>query len=55
MLDSKDPKGDFREFLMGEIRYSALTRTFPDKAEELFKKAEKEVMERFNLYKRLAA
>ncbi len=55
VLDSKDPKGDFREFLMGEIRFSALTRTFPDKAEELFKKAEKEVMERFNLYKHLAA
>ena len=30
----------FREYLMGETRYAALTRTFPDIADELFAKAE---------------
>jgi pyruvate-ferredoxin/flavodoxin oxidoreductase len=40
ILDSKDPKGDFKDFLMGEVRYSSLTRTFPENAEALFQKAE---------------
>ncbi len=55
ILDSKDPKGDFREFLMGEVRYSSLTRLFPDRADELFKKAEVDAKERFEFYKRMAA
>ncbi|MBN2123668.1 MAG: pyruvate:ferredoxin (flavodoxin) oxidoreductase [Deltaproteobacteria bacterium] len=55
ILDSKDPSGDFRAFLMGEVRYSSLTRTFPDSAEDLFKKAEKDMKERYELYKRMAA
>ena len=40
ILDSKEPQQSFREYLMGETRYAALTRTFPDIAEELFAKAE---------------
>jgi pyruvate-ferredoxin/flavodoxin oxidoreductase len=54
-LDSKEPSGDFKEFLMGEVRYSSLTRTFPDAADKLFEKAEKDAKERFETYKRLAA
>jgi pyruvate-ferredoxin/flavodoxin oxidoreductase len=54
LLDSKEPKGDFRAFLMGEVRYSSLTRSFPENAEGLFKKAEDDVKERFERYKRLA-
>jgi pyruvate-ferredoxin/flavodoxin oxidoreductase len=54
ILDSKEPAGDFREFLMGEIRYSSLTRTFPENAEVLFKKAEEDMRERYETYKRLA-
>lgn len=38
ILDSKEPTGDFREFLMGEVRYSALLKQFPDQAEALFEK-----------------
>ena len=30
ILDSKEPTGNFREFLMGEVRYSALLKQFPD-------------------------
>ena len=55
VLDSKEPAGDFKEFLMGEVRYSSLTRTFPDNAEKLFKKAEEDMRERYETYKRLAA
>lgn len=40
-LDSKKPSGNYRDFIMGEVRYSALARSFPERAEELFKKAEK--------------
>ncbi|MDO4459635.1 MAG: pyruvate:ferredoxin (flavodoxin) oxidoreductase [Clostridia bacterium] len=39
-LDSKPATGDYKEFLLGEARYSSLTRSFPERAEELFAKAE---------------
>jgi pyruvate-ferredoxin/flavodoxin oxidoreductase len=54
ILDSKEPTGNFREFLMGEVRYSALTRTFPEHAEDLFQKAEADMRERYAAYKRAA-
>jgi len=54
ILDSKEPTGDFKEFLMGEVRYSALTRTFPENAKALFEQAEKDMRERFEVYKQLA-
>lgn len=50
-LDSKAPKEGFRDFLMGEVRYSSLTRTFPENAEKLFAQAEAEAKERYELYK----
>ncbi len=55
VLDSKEPKGGFKEFLMGEVRYSSLTRTFPQNAEVLFQKAEDEMKERYERYQKLAA
>ncbi|RJR32077.1 MAG: pyruvate:ferredoxin (flavodoxin) oxidoreductase [Desulfobacteraceae bacterium] len=54
ILESKEPSGDFKEFLKGEVRYSSLAITFPEKAEELFKKAEADMKDRFETYKRLA-
>ena len=54
-LDSKEPLEGFKEFLMGEVRYSSLTRTFPKNAETLFKKAEEDMKERYAQYKQLAA
>jgi pyruvate-ferredoxin/flavodoxin oxidoreductase len=53
-LDSKEPKASFRDFLMSEVRYASLTQTFPEVAEDLFKKAEEEAMERYKAYKQLA-
>ena len=38
-LDSKPATGDYKEFLLGEARYASLTRSFPERAEELFDKA----------------
>ena len=46
-IDSKAPKGSYRDFIMNEARYSALTISFPDRAEELFTEAEKKAQERF--------
>ncbi|GAB6167738.1 pyruvate:ferredoxin (flavodoxin) oxidoreductase [Clostridium carnis] len=53
-LDSKEPKGDFREFLMGEVRYASLAKAFPEAAEALFEKTEKDAMERLAGYKKLS-
>ena len=38
-LDSKPASADYKEFILGEARYSSLTRSFPERAEELFDKA----------------
>ena len=53
-LDSGEPNGKLREYMMGEVRFSSLTRTFPERAEELFAAAEKFTAHRYAKYKRLA-
>ena len=53
-LDSKEPTADFKEFLMGEVRYSSLAKAFPEAAEALFEKTHKDAMERLENYKKLA-
>jgi pyruvate-ferredoxin/flavodoxin oxidoreductase len=55
VLDSKDPTADFKEFLMGEVRYSSLAQLYPDLAKELFKKTEEDARIRRETYKRLAS
>ena len=54
ILDSKEPTASFRDFIMGEVRYSSLTRGFPERAEILFEQAEKNAKERYETYKKLA-
>jgi pyruvate-ferredoxin/flavodoxin oxidoreductase len=54
LLDSKEPTASYKDFLMSEVRYSSLTRSFPERAEELFAMAEKNANERYEIYKRLA-
>ena len=39
---------------MGENRYAALAKLFPEKADELFKKAESDAAARLASYKKLA-
>ncbi len=53
-LDSKEPKGSLHEFIMGEIRYNSLTRTFPEEAKRLHALLEKDVKERYKQYKKMA-
>ena len=54
ILESKEPQtGDYRKFLMGEARFSALTRSFPDRAENLFERSEVESTKRYAHLKRL--
>jgi len=52
-LDSKEPKGEYKEFLMNEARYSRLTREFPERAGVLFDKNEAEAMARYAHLKKL--
>ena len=52
-LDSREPKGDFRSFLMGEVRFSSLAKLFPRAAEELFAKTEEDAKNRRKSYVRM--
>jgi pyruvate-ferredoxin/flavodoxin oxidoreductase len=54
ILDSKAPSASFREFLEGEVRYSSLKASFPETAEELYIKAEKDAKDRYEGYIRMA-
>ena len=55
MLDSKEPDWTkFREFLMKEVRYSSLQKSFPTEAEELYKAAEENAKWRYAGYQRLS-
>jgi pyruvate-ferredoxin/flavodoxin oxidoreductase len=49
--DTKEPKGDYQEFIKSERRYSSLYKTNPDQAEELFKRAEEDAKRRMKFYK----
>ncbi|MBQ0016381.1 MAG: pyruvate:ferredoxin (flavodoxin) oxidoreductase [Bacteroidales bacterium] len=54
-LDSKEPDwSKFRDFLMGEVRYNSLTKTFPEQAEELFSATENFAKIRYEGYKKLS-
>ena len=50
---AKTPKGDYQEFLNGEVRYNALMRANPEKAQRLFAQNEAEAMERYEYLKGL--
>ena len=52
-LDSKAPSADYVEFIEGETRYSALKRSFPGKAEELFSIAAENSIDKYNKLARL--
>ncbi len=52
-LDSKEPQWDkFREYLLGEVRFSSLKKSFPDEAEELYAETEKSAKRRYKSYVR---
>ncbi len=53
-LDSPEPIMDFQEFISGEVRYSSLQLTFPDRARELFARAEQEAKEKYQRLEQLS-
>ena len=53
-LDYKEPDGTLHDFIMGEVRYNSLTRSFPDEAKRLHKKLEEDVNLRYKKYKAMA-
>ena len=53
-LDSKAPKAEgYQDFLNGEVRYNALKRANPAKADKLFAINEQEAMERYDYLNKL--
>lgn len=54
ILDSKEPTASFRDYLLGQVRYSSLMKQSPEEAERLFTQAEQEALQRLEQYKRLA-
>ena len=55
-LDSKEPKlENYKDFLNGEVRYNALVRSNPEKADKLFAQNESEAKERYEYLKKLIA
>ncbi len=54
VLDFKDPKYDLREYLMGEVRFNSLLRTFPEQAEALLSEARTQCRDRWARYYHLA-
>ncbi|ABX43907.1 pyruvate:ferredoxin (flavodoxin) oxidoreductase [Lachnoclostridium phytofermentans] len=54
VLDSKAPKASYQEFLQSEVRYNRLSRTNPERAAELFAKAEKDAKEKYEKLVKMA-
>ena len=52
-IDSKEGAASYRDFIMNEARYSSLTRSFPERAEELFTQAEATAKARYDHLLRL--
>lgn len=53
ILDSKEPTGSFRDFLLSETRYTMLKNTFPEIAEEYFNLAEQHAKEKYEILKKM--
>ena len=54
-LDSKEPTLSYADFIKNEVRYTSLVRSFPERAEELFAKAEKDAAAKYKHLLKLKA
>jgi len=54
-LDSKQPKGDFKEFALKAHRFGMLARSKPDESERLLQLGQGDIDERWHYYQQLAA
>ena len=53
-LDSKEPQGSFRDFIMDQVRYAAIAKQFPEQAEELFQMTEEHARQKYAELKKLS-
>ena len=53
-LDSKEPTASFRDFIMGQVRYSSLSKEFPEIADKLYAMTEQDAKDKYHTYKELA-
>ncbi|MDP8246450.1 MAG: pyruvate:ferredoxin (flavodoxin) oxidoreductase [Candidatus Hinthialibacter antarcticus] len=53
-LDSRDPKISFQDFAYNQTRFKMLTKSKPERARELLKKAQEDVTSRWSLYRQMA-
>ena len=53
-LDSKAPSASYKDFIMGEVRYNALARSNPERAEKLFNMAVDNASKRYDYLCRLS-
>jgi pyruvate-ferredoxin/flavodoxin oxidoreductase len=54
-LDSKPPKGEFKDFAMQQARFAMLARAKPEESERLLKLGQEDINHRWNYYEQLAA
>ena len=54
ILDSAEPTSSFKDFIMGQIRYSSLAKEFPSVADKLFDQVEEDARQKYETYKALA-
>ena len=54
ILDSKKPTMDLKDFLMGEVRFASLYRSFPKEAERLLAEARQGAEEKYEEYAKMA-
>jgi len=54
ILDSAEPTASFKDFIMGQIRYSSLAKEFPTVADKLFDQVEEDARQKYETYKALA-
>ncbi|MEG1044507.1 MAG: pyruvate:ferredoxin (flavodoxin) oxidoreductase [Oscillospiraceae bacterium] len=54
VLDSKEPKSSYKDFITNEVRYSSLTRAFPERAEKLFERATATASDKYEKLVKLA-
>ncbi|MEA1952747.1 MAG: pyruvate:ferredoxin (flavodoxin) oxidoreductase [Planctomycetota bacterium] len=54
-LDSKPPKGEYKDFAMQQGRFAMLARSKPEEAERLMELAKEDIDDRWQIYERMAA
>ena len=52
-IDSAEPTGDYQAFIANEARYARLASTFPERAKDLFAKAEENAKARYERLKKM--